>query len=119
MAQENPQAAKEWEDLAQQMANDALPYRVKGREWETALTVARHVLKWVDEAKLIPMKDALQVCLSQLTVTGFAVVRAEELRELIAAMDAFGMNKDHSTDSASLRRVKDALKKVRMSRGLL
>lgn len=119
MEQEDQQSAEEWETLALEMANDALPYRVKGREWETALLVARRVLKWVDKSRMVPMKDALQICISQLNVTGFLVVRAEEARELLAAMDAFGMDKEHTTDSAALRRVKTALRNFRLSRGLM
>jgi len=101
--------AKQWEELATKMANDALPYRVTGREWETAMRVARKVLDWVDRARMIPMNDAVEVCMAQLGRLGFTVIRKESMDELVQAMDAFGMDKQYATDSIKLSRVKVAL----------
>ncbi len=70
------QRKKVAEELAQELANQALPYKVKGREWETALLVARRALKWVEECQLLPIEDALKASLRVLREKGFVVVKA-------------------------------------------
>lgn len=114
-----PAEDAEWEKMAQTMANEALPYRVKDREWETALLVARKVLKWVSDAKLVPIRDSLDASLRALRAGGFVVVRAKETDELVAALDAFGMGREFQTDSVALRRAKTALRAFRGSQRIV
>ena len=106
-------------ERAKLFANVALTYRVEGREWETACAVARKMLELVDGLKLVPTAVALETAVQALRKGGFEIVRKAERDELIKAMDEFGMNKTHATDSPKLAAVKRALSMFRMSSTLL
>lgn len=102
-------------ERARSLVDRSLNYRVEGREWETAQEVGRFFLKICDEARMIPLSEAVKVVVSQQKRLGYAVIRKEPIDRVLKAAKEYGLDKDHATDSPKLKELKLALRELQFA----
>lgn len=103
---------KERDDRAREFARIALGSRQVSREaWIAACVVAEAALK---SAENVTPNEMIESTVDQvLNRRGVTLVKSDLLGELLHALADFGMDQIFATDSAKLRRAKDAYRALR------
>lgn len=86
--------------------------RVSQEAWDAARDVADEAVKVVHDS-YVSKRDIDAVVQQIIRDKALGVVHRPALDELMAALDAWGADKSYPTDSATLRRVKDAYRNLK------